>query len=87
MKHELPLQETNKQRNLVGLFECVPLIIFPGQTRQGFVSILHIVGDDVRRKTAQKMGGMLPTNSLLVAPREGLESRLQPAGCRHFQEV
>jgi len=25
MKHELPIQETNKQRNLVDLFECVPL--------------------------------------------------------------
>jgi len=64
MKHELPIQETNKQRNLVGLFECVPLIIFPGQTRQVSVPIFRTVGDDVRRKTAQKMGGMLPTNLL-----------------------
>jgi len=59
MKHELSIQETNKQRDLVALFECVPLIIFPGQTRQVFVPIFHIVGDDVRRKTAQKMGGMV----------------------------
>jgi len=79
--------DNETRRDLLDLFEGVPLIIFPEQTRQEFVFTLHILGDDIRRKTAQKMGGKLPTNSLLVAPREGLEFRLQPAGCRHFQEV